>query len=386
MSDLQARLEGVLSSLHAAIARGDAQAVDALLVMPTEGLEGLEELVPRPDAAKVVGVVSPSERKALYGVECSDEVEIAEFIRGRDGHWRVAPSGMRIRVTKGQSHLAALEAHGKRVANAGPKPDPNRKWSSIPKHGGLSDIVYLGLSRAPVAAADVAAAERTLGFSLPDDYSAYVGSLGSVIDTNFARIYEPSRVTQDRPEWRRRIEAYWLWADARDGFGQDDAYDSVVLADSLNGDELLWSPARGAFYVLPRYTDVVAKLETRSFLDALAWMIQGPDLSANQTVRYAEPIKRPRPAKYETPSLDDDKMEQLAVQAVAALRALDPKSQVIEHEDDDGGWTVLLPTLGGSAFVFALGDVLLSLDPSLPAAAASTVDAALTALSHTRSD
>lgn len=363
MDDLRAAIEEALDALHSAVDAGDVTAAGERLVDgPVADLSLVTTYVPRPGRAAFAGVIPIGARSAAYAVAgpAVDAVSIARLHRGRDGVWRAHLAGMSTQRAPGETARAALERCAETMRVPAP-PRVVRTWAPVPPRAALADIQWLWRSREGVAPAEIDAVEHALGARFPDGYREYVGAFGEAIDTLFLRVYPPKRVRAELPQWRRRVDAFWFWAPADDGFGADEGYASIPIADTLNGDELVFHPDRpGVLYVLPRDEEVVAPLRG-GLIEALAWMAESGELGARERVRYAMPLHHPA-SRVLRPNGDAPDGRTVAAGVVDALRAVDPNARVVEQ--DDGGATVLLPTLGGVALVAAGGEVTLDLDPS----------------------
>jgi hypothetical protein len=386
MSDLRTTCEETLEAIHAALDRGDVAAADARCVGPIGDGSFLRKFLPRPGASPFVGVSAVDTRKAIYAVRDDGDdamLRLTKLFHGRDGVWRVEPSGQGTGIARGETPGAALARYIEMFGRDHVPPKGSRKWAPVPrKPTPLADILWIGLTRNGVPASVVDDAERALDARFPDGYREYVTRFGEAVDSGFLRVYPPARVVRELSEWRLRIDAYWFWAPARDGagreLGQDQAYESIPIADTMNGDELIFHPARpGGLFVLPRHIHEVAFV-AGGFTEAIAWMTEASDLELRTKMRWATVLhgQRPRTFRGEEDDADDESTE-AGEEAVAALRALDPTSRVEQADDEDGGWTVLLPRFGASAFVFSYGDVSLTLDAHTPQDLLDEIEGAL---------
>src|SRR5689334_17962583 len=120
-------------------------------------------------------------------------------------------------------------------------------------------IRVIGGSLVLSSSAEVDAAEAQHGFRFPTGYREYITQLGEgILGGSFIRIYPPRRIlTGDNnlAEWRQRIEEFWFWEEGQDVLAKDQALQSVIIGDTLNGDELIVHPENPErIYVLPRYS------------------------------------------------------------------------------------------------------------------------------------
>jgi hypothetical protein len=334
--------------------------------------------VPRPGRGAFVGLIPLGARAAAYGVEgpAVGAVTIARLQRSRrDGVWRANRLfGRSTNRSRGETARAAFE----RCVKTMQRPPVERTWAPVPQDASLADIAWLWRSRQGAAPADIDVAEQTLGARFPDGYREYVGAFGEAIDTSFLRVYPPARVRADLAAWRHKIDSYWFWAPADDGFGAEEAYESILIANTVNDDELVFHPDRpGTLYLLPRDEGVIAALRG-SFLQALAWMAESGELGDCVGARYAMPLAGSAKRVLRPAAEGDRDARTLVAGAVEALCAVDPSARVVGQED--GGRAVLLPTLGGLARVAANGNVMFEHDPSAPSADVERLERALAKL------
>jgi hypothetical protein len=304
---------------------------------------------------------------------------------------RIEPSGARSQRARGESARQALDRYVDMVSRTRPATDADgKKWTPVPTTASLDAITWVGLSAGGVPATAIDEAERALGLALPVGYRSYVARFGEAVDTLMLRVHPPTRVVAELAGRRTQLDAYWFWAPASDGFGADEAYRSIMLADTLQGDQLLFFPERpDRFYVLPRHARSIAMLRG-TFEQACAWIVEGGELGGAASVRWAQPLEGLLRETWQSDGDEDDdgEGEDTVGQVVAdVLAETDRRGRAIRSEDDDGGWTILLPAIGGTAFVFAGGtQVSIERDPRAPAHALARVVSALEELDLERAD
>lgn len=121
----------------------------------------------------------------------------------------------------------------------------------------LSDI-KLPKKHKPCKAAEVQALEAELWVALPAKYREYVTLLGEGVLSSFVRIYPPARIKQELTDWRKRIDKYWFWDKSKKLLPKERALEAIILGDTLNGDELIFHPARPkTLFILPRHADKI---------------------------------------------------------------------------------------------------------------------------------
>jgi len=134
---------------------------------------------------------------------------------------------------------------------------------------------------------EVNAAEAALGVRFPDGYREYVKELGYGTYNVFLRVYLPSRLLRERRQWRDRIREYWFWDEGPLLLTQARALECIVLADTMNGDDLIYHPSDPAtLYVLPRHKERVFRAGTDLY-SAVKWMLGSGKLMRSK-LRYFE--------------------------------------------------------------------------------------------------
>jgi hypothetical protein len=301
-----------------------------------------------------------------------------EVIRDREGVARLElaafqgnpkdPKGTFAALVENARLMVSLSTtSGRGSARAKGKKTPKKaKWRAAPPAPALSEIPYLGLDRPRVSAAEIASLEAAIGAPLPEGYVAYVTRFGESCDSTFLRVYPPDRVLRERDEWRRRIDTYWFWSASEDGFDQNAAYESYVLADTLSGDEIVWHPKRpGSFYVLPRNLDeVIAR--PMSFEAVLAWAASSGDLDGRVAFRFVAPLRDRVQISFASDELDPE----------AVIAALTPLGEDLQSALGEEGAHLVWPARGLEVFASAEPYLGLSHEPTTePAFVARMLDA-----------
>ena len=101
---------------------------------------------------------------------------------------------------------------------------------------------------------EVDKAEKQLGISFPSGYREYATTFGEgVLGGSYIRIYPPHRILRELPEWHKRIDEYWFWDAGHEVLTKAEALQSVIVGDTLAGDELIVHPDRSErIFALPR--------------------------------------------------------------------------------------------------------------------------------------
>ena len=138
---------------------------------------------------------------------------------------------------------------------------------------------------------EVDAAEQQIGVSFPVGYREFVTTFGEgVLGGTFVRIYPPHRILRDLPMWRERIDQFWLWDEGKATLTKAEALISVVIGDTLNGDELVVRPEQpDRILVLPRYSEDVL-VAGDGLPNAIEWLCNSGILAEPFSDRDLEPF------------------------------------------------------------------------------------------------
>lgn len=138
---------------------------------------------------------------------------------------------------------------------------------------------------------EVDAAEQQLGLSFPSGYREYVTRFGEgALGGSFIRIYPPHRIQRELAGWRERIDEYWFWHAGRENLTKADALHSVIIGDTVAGDELIVRPENSErILVLPRYFEEVF-VAGDGLPSAIEWLCNSGKLVEPFSDRNVEPF------------------------------------------------------------------------------------------------
>jgi len=86
------------------------------------------------------------------------------------------------------------------------------------------------------------------------------------------RVYGLPRLLEMIVETQARWREYYFWDSSRDLLPKQAVLESIIVADTLNGDEVIFHPSNpDALYLLPRHTERICWIGAR-FEDALEWL------------------------------------------------------------------------------------------------------------------
>lgn len=123
--------------------------------------------------------------------------------------------------------------------------------------------------------AEVDDLESRLRVRFPDGYREYVTRIGEGDLNVLIRVYPPWRVLAELDGHRGMMAGSWYWDASEATFGQDEAMESIPLADSIDGDTILFHPADPTkIIVLPRHDE---RLVARGpdLLETIEWICSG---------------------------------------------------------------------------------------------------------------
>lgn len=153
----------------------------------------------------------------------------------------------------------------------------------------LADVNIVSSPLVRIDDAEIDAVEAELWISLPAGYREFMTTLGEGVLSNFIRVYSPRKIRSSVDEWRRRIARYWFWEVSEELLPKDRAVECFVVADTLNGDELVSHPRRPeSLFVLP-VGGPQAVVLGGDLLTAIDWMCTSGALAEPISEREFEP-------------------------------------------------------------------------------------------------
>jgi len=144
------------------------------------------------------------------------------------------------------------------------------------------------------APTEVDAAEAQISIRFPSGYREYVTRFGEgELGGTYVRIYPPRRILageNNLEEWRQRIDKYWFWNEGIDVLTKAQALVSVIIGDTLDGDELIVHPGNPErIYVLPRQSEKIYAARD-GLAAAIEWLCTSGTLTEPFPERNFEPF------------------------------------------------------------------------------------------------
>ena len=160
-------------------------------------------------------------------------------------------------------------------------------------------FTVIGGPRVLATVDEVDAAEAKLGVRFPTGYREYVTHLGEgVLGGSYIRIYPPRRILSgpnNVTEWRQRIDEFWFWDDGKDVLTKEMALQSVIIGDTLNGDELVVHPSNPErVLVLPRDSETIY-VGGEGLAATIEWLCSSGELTEPFVERDFEPFDSRQP-------------------------------------------------------------------------------------------
>jgi hypothetical protein len=133
--------------------------------------------------------------------------------------------------------------------------------------------IHVKGNRTRVVERDLDALRKTIKSELPAGYVELVIAHGPGTLAGRARVFGPRTIIRERKKWHARLARYWFWG-AGPLLTQADAKRAVLVADTLDGDELVFHPsAPDTLLVLPRESEQVVLASRVGLLAALARLL-----------------------------------------------------------------------------------------------------------------
>ena len=186
------------------------------------------------------------------------------------------------KVKKGYQEVGARESASTKAIPA----------ASADKSLDLKKVKIVGGPLIVATDTEIDALEKTLGVRLPHGYREYMKMLGEgILGGAFVRVYGPGTIAKGLSSWRNRIQQYWFWDQGSAVLTKKRAVESIVIADTLQGDELLFHPEEpDRLLVLPRYKEKIF-VAGSTLLEAVEWMCNSGKLTRRFQEREFEPFE-----------------------------------------------------------------------------------------------
>jgi hypothetical protein len=150
--------------------------------------------------------------------------------------------------------------------------------------------------------AEVSKIEALLETRFPPGFRKWMTTLGAGVLCDWVRVYRLPDLLLLIVEARARWREYDFWPQGHDVLAREAVWGSIVVADTLDGDEAVFHPSNPAgLYLLPRHEARIHRIGAR-FEDGLEWLCTSGVVSEPVSRLYFEPFP-PRPDARETTQL-----------------------------------------------------------------------------------
>lgn len=156
---------------------------------------------------------------------------------------------------------------------------------------------------------NVAKLEQDLWIKMPPGYLEFLTRYGEGDIDCFLRIYPSWKIAKELLEWRQRINKYWFWDAGKKVLPKARALECIVIADTMNGDEILIHPTRpNSFFVLPRDKGSIYQVDG-DLQDLISWIFISKKLINEKTNWEFNPFDSRKIKKEKTDGVVDPEGE-----------------------------------------------------------------------------
>jgi hypothetical protein len=183
----------------------------------------------------------------------------------------------------------------------------------------------------PSTREEIATAEASIGTPFPPGYSEFVTKFGEGTISNWVRVYPPARVADEHAGLRERREEYFFWDEGSDVLDRSQVAESMLIADTLNGDEVVYHAQDPVgFFALPNDDGNIHSIGA-TLTEAIDWLCTSGTLTGALGLKSFEPIEGRERKRFEAES--DGPNYETARDALLAL-GLHGKSNDATEGDD----------------------------------------------------
>ena len=139
---------------------------------------------------------------------------------------------------------------------------------------------------------DVDAAQAALGVQLPAGYRELMTTLGKGVISGMLRVFSPPELEDRQRLFRELTAVYWFFEEPDEVLTRDYALESIEVADSLDGDQVIFNPRTGRLHVLPRHDEHTYDMGSDVW-DVVTWYQDSGVLYRPHPFRYFESFAGP---------------------------------------------------------------------------------------------
>lgn len=126
---------------------------------------------------------------------------------------------------------------------------------------------------------------------MPLGYQEFMTTLGLGILNDTIRVYSPNRIGREYKTTQERWREFYFWGEGSDVLTKERVLESIIVADTGNGDEVIFHPSiPKKLYLLPANDHKILEIGS-SLSEAIDWMLHWEKLFGED-----EEDEDPRPA------------------------------------------------------------------------------------------
>jgi hypothetical protein len=187
----------------------------------------------------------------------------------REFKYQIAVDGKSFRILHRQQQY---------ISSPGTAIDPKPEETSlIPQFidKGIPWMFPTGLRRFKSTSTELDALEKKLACTMPMGYRDFMLRYGEGVICKYLRIYTPLQILQEYKQFQARVASCYFWSEGAKIASQEQVCQSIPIADTLDGDELIFHPSSpDKLWVLPRYEGRIYQVE-KHLANAIHWILSG---------------------------------------------------------------------------------------------------------------
>ncbi len=205
------------------------------------------------------------------------------------------------------------------------------------------DRIYFVSNKLLLAEADdLLQLEQGLGVPLPLGYADFMQKLGVGTYCDFLRVFSPDQILERYQDARERWRTSYFWDAGRDVLSKEQVLESIIFADTTDGDEIIFHPQMpDKLFVLPRHDDQIYWVH-EVFMEPLNWDSVHGKMYESPSFRHFESWVDRAAVSYFTQATDidlDELMEGIAAHWTDML--------IDEMDEEDQVRLLFVPSIDG---------------------------------------
>ena len=155
----------------------------------------------------------------------------------------------------------------------------------------FEDVYLVDNQLSLIDSAEILATENKLSVILPRGYHSFLTTLGHGTYCDQVYVFLPGDIEEKTAEFRKTLRNDFFWDRGLNVLGKSQIEQSLLIARSMDGDELIYHPdSEHGIYVLPRHDDTIYWLSP-DFDDPMRWHADSGSPMPEPPFRYFEPAQ-----------------------------------------------------------------------------------------------